>query len=89
MPRVALGSRLDQLARRAGPLTISHNPEIGVETLDAAGLRETYAVWEGRGCTVNLRLGPGVRVGRYGQGRTDADRYTAGAYITGVEVEFP
>lgn len=89
MPGVAPGSSLAQVARSTGSLTISHNPEIGMESLDAPGLRETYAAWEGRGCTVNLRLGPGTRVGRYQPGRTDTGRYAAGAHITGVEVEFP
>lgn len=89
MPGVASGSRLDQAARRMGPLTIGHHPEIGVETLDAAGLRQTCAACEDRGCTVNPRLGSGQRVGRYEQGGTDNGRDTAGVHITGVEMEFP
>jgi len=88
MPGVASGSRLDQVVSRTGPLTIGHHPEIGVETLDAAGLRQTRAAWEDRGCTVNPRLGSGQRVGRYEQGGTDNGRDTAGVHITGVEMEF-
>ena len=89
MPGVASGSRLDQVVSRTGPLTIGHHPEIGVETPDAAGLRQNCAACEDRGCTVNPRLGSGQRVGRYEQGGTDNGRDTAGVHITGVELEFP
>jgi hypothetical protein len=88
IPGVGPDSSLVRVARAAGPVTISYNPEIGVETLDAPGLRNAYGAWEHRGCTVNLRLGPDARVGRYGPGRTDTDRHVTGARITGIEVEF-
>ena len=88
MPGVGPGSSLVRVARAAGPVTISYNPEIGVETLDSPDLRNAYGAWEHRGCTVNLRLGPDARVGQYGPGRTDTNRYARGARITGIELEF-
>ncbi|WP_165374824.1 hypothetical protein [Sphingomonas montana] len=88
MPGVRPGVPLSVAARSLGQVTLSYNPEIGVEAIDAPGLLPTLANWEGKGCVVNPRMGPGRRIGLYPAGTFETHRYRPGAVISQIEIGF-
>lgn len=69
-----------------GPVVLGYNPTNGVEDVEAPKVEVVLDRWEPAGCSVNLRAGPGGKVGLYARDSYETRRFRSGARIALIEI---